>query len=185
MTTEEAQSFSALGQEATCLLEQLPIPTIACVQGYALGGGCELALACDFIFATNKAVFGQPEVHLGIIPGFGGCVRLPLRVGISRAKELIFSGRKINAAEALAIGLADRLYDDNEQMLQAAHKLLQSVSANTSSEAIATAKHVVHRSRDISPALAFEREGFADVFATDNRSEGVNAFLEKRKPKFS
>lgn len=85
MTAEEAQKFSALGQEATCLLEQLPLPTIACVQGYALGGGCEMALACDFIFATDRAVFGQPEVHLGIIPGFGGCVRLPLRIGASRA----------------------------------------------------------------------------------------------------
>ena len=185
MTVEEAQSVSALGQEVTCLLEQLPIPTIACVQGYALGGGCELALACDFIFATDKAVFGQPEVHLGIIPGFGGCVRLPLRIGVSRAKELIFSGRKIKAEEALAIGLVDKLYEGSEQMLQAAHELLHGISAKTSSEAIAIAKRVVHRSRDISPALAFEREGFADVFATDNRIEGVGAFLEKRSPKFS
>lgn len=185
MTAEEAQAFSALGQEATCLIEQLPIPTIACVQGYALGGGCELALACDLIFATDKAVFGQPEVHLGIIPGFGGCVRLPLRIGVSRAKDLIYSGRKVRAEEALAIGLADKLFADHDQMLQDAHKFLHGISAKTSSEAIAIAKRVVHRSRDISPALAFEREGFADVFATDNRREGVDAFMEKRPPKFS
>src|SRR4051812_10467120 len=102
---EEGTRFGALGQEVTRALERLPVPVNACVDGYALGGGCELALACDFVYATPKAVFGQPEVLLGLIPGFGGCVRLRRQVGPGRARELIFTGRHVDAAEAQRIGL--------------------------------------------------------------------------------
>ena len=186
LTAEQALAFSALGQEVTCLLEDMPCSTIACVHGYALGGGCELAMGCDFIFASESAVFGQPEVHLGLLPGFGGCVRLAERIGISKAKEFIFTGRQAKANEAHSLGLVDRLFADKDTMLLEATKFLQKISSKSSPEAIKFSKQVMQKciGKSRPEALLLEREGFAQVFATDNRTEGISAFLEKRPAEF-
>ncbi len=124
MSVEQGIAFGRLGQEVTELIEALPIPVIACVNGFALGGGCELAMAADFIYATEAAAFGQPEVSLGLIPGFGGCVRLIRLVGPGRAKELIYTGRSVDAAEALRIGLVNRVFATRREMMAAAAESL-------------------------------------------------------------
>ncbi len=117
MTTGEARAFSELGQQVTLLMEALPFPTIAAVNGFALGGGFEMAMSCDFIFATNNAVFGLPEVKLGLIPGFGGTQRLAKIVGERRAKEMMLSGRKVTAAEAKTLGIALELIEYEQVLL--------------------------------------------------------------------
>ncbi len=125
MSPAEGAAFGQLGQSVTLLLEALPFPVIACVNGYALGGGCELAMGCDYIFATANAVFGQPEVTLGLIPGFGGCVRLLRFVGPGRAKELIYTGRNVKADEALQIGLVNRVFATKQDLLAGAAESLE------------------------------------------------------------
>jgi enoyl-CoA hydratase len=166
-------------------LEGLPVPVIACVDGYALGGGCELALACDFVYATPKAVFGQPEVLLGLIPGFGGCVRLPRLVGPARARELIFTGRHVDAAEAQRVGLVTELFDSREAMLAGARATITAVSRN-SRDAVALAKEAVNagRGRAVADALKLELSAFRAAFTSPNMREGTGAFLAKREPVF-
>ncbi|MGW4060924.1 enoyl-CoA hydratase/isomerase family protein [Amycolatopsis sp. NPDC004747] len=177
--------FGALGQEVTRALEALPVPVIACVDGYALGGGCELALACDFVYATPKAVFGQPEVLLGLVPGFGGCVRLWRQVGPGRARELIFTGRHVDAAEAHRIGLVTELFDSREAMLAGARATIKAVSRN-SRAAVALAKGAVNasRGRTVDDGLELELSAFRSAFAGPDVREGTGAFLGKREPGF-
>lgn len=181
----DAVDFAHSGQEVTRLIQQYRCPVIAAVNGYALGGGTELALACDFILASKNAVFGQPEVQLGVIPGFGGTVRLGQFVGMARAKELIFSGRKVKAEEALSIGLCNHIYDSSELMNEAL-KLARSISANAA-DAVAATKRLLNEfsnEADQTYQLDAEAQEFGALFGQKDQVEGMNAFLEKRKPNF-
>jgi len=181
----EAEAFSRLGHEAFAAIEELAVPTIAAVNGFALGGGCELALACDWIYASTKARFGQPEVNLGLIPGFGGTSRLARRVGPAWARELVLAGEPIDAETALRIGLANRLFEP-EELLTAAFGIAEKI-AGKGPLAVAHAKRVIHEGQDadLRVANALEQKTFGLVFATDDRAEGMDAFLEKRPPRFS
>ena len=185
MTPQQGEEFGALGQEVTRLLEQLPVPVVACVDGYALGGGCEMALACDFVYATGKAVFGQPEVLLGLIPGFGGCVRLYRRVGLARAREMIYSGRRVDAQEAHRIGLVNQVFDTREEMFTAARLVLADIAAN-SPVAVAACKSVINEVDGIGvdEGLRVELDAFRETFTTEDMREGTSAFLAKRTPMF-
>ena len=181
---QSAMEFARLGQRAFVRLEKLPFIVVGCVNGFALGGGLELALACDFIIAKKNAKFGQPEVHLGIIPGFGGCVRLARRVGIAKAKELIFSGKIIGANEACRIGICD-LVEDGAPFIERCIAFIQPMLKQSSS-AISNAKHVVQSSFNILGDTGFdiERLAFGNCFSHSDRKEGIKAFLEKREPVF-
>ncbi|MFD8500094.1 enoyl-CoA hydratase-related protein [Amycolatopsis sp. NPDC059657] len=185
MTPSEGERFGRLGQSVTTALESMPAPVIACVDGYALGGGCEIALACDFVYATEKAVFGQPEVSLGLIPGFGGCVRLQQQVGPARARELIYSGRTVDADEAHRIGLVNRLFVDRDAMLAGARHMLTAIGLNSSS-AVSLCKAAINAARgaDVQTGLATELAAFSQAFMTPDMREGTAAFLDKRKPSF-
>jgi enoyl-CoA hydratase len=185
MTPDEGAAFGRLGQRVMDLIEAFPVPVIACVDGFALGGGCELAMSADFIFATERAVFGQPEVTLGLIPGFGGCVRLPRLVGPALAKELIFTGRNVGSAEALRVGIVNRVFATRDEMLAAAHESLALVAAR-SPVAVATCKHILRNLAGHTTAdqLAAEAAGFQHVFGTEDKREGVAAFIAKRTPRF-
>ena len=175
------------GQRGSALfrrIEKLEIPTIAAVNGFALGGGCELALACDIILASEKAKFGQPEVGLGITPGFSGTQRLPRRVGVGKAKELIYTGKMIKADEALRIGLANEVYPPEELMEQA--KSLAKTIAGNAPIAVRYAKAAIDRGlqTDIDSGIAVENELFAMCFATADQKEGMQAFLDMRPATF-
>jgi enoyl-CoA hydratase len=186
MEGEQGAAFGRLGQRVTEVIEALPFPVIACVDGVALGGGCELAMAADFIYATERATFGQPEVKLGLIPGFGGCVRLPRFVGPARAKELIYSGRSIDAREAERIGLVNRVFASRDEMLGAARVTLDEV-AQRSPVAVALCKEVLNGlpGKSTLQQLALEAAAFARAFETDDKREGVAAFVAKRAPHFT
>ena len=175
------------GQRGSALLrriEKLPVPTIAAVNGFALGGGCELAMACDIILASEKAKFGQPEVGLGITPGFSGTQRLSRRVGAARAKELIFSGRMIKAEEACAIGLVSEVFAP-EALMEGALAMARSFTKNAPI-AVRYAKACIDRGlqMDIDDGIAVENELFAMCFATEDQKEGMTTFLEKRSASF-
>ena len=175
------------GQRGSALMrriEKLEFPTIAAVNGFALGGGCELALSCDIILASEKAKFGQPEVGLGITPGFSGTQRLPRRVGIAKAKELIFSGRMIEADEAKEIGLVNVVYAP-EALMDGALEMAKSFAKNVPI-AVKYAKACIDRGMqmDIDGGIACENELFAMCFATADQKEGMGAFLEKRTAAF-
>lgn len=175
------------GQRGSALMrciEKLEIPTIAAVNGFALGGGCELAMSCDIILASERAKFGQPEVGLGITPGFSGTQRLPRRVGVAKAKELIFSGKMIKADEAQRIGLVNAVYAP-EELLQGAMEMARSFTKNAPI-AVKYAKACIDRGvqMDIDDGIAVENELFAMCFATADQKEGMTAFLEKRPAVF-
>lgn len=181
----QAAAFSQTGMRVMHALEALPVPVIALVNGYALGGGCELALSCDWIIASERAVFGQPEVNLGIPPGFGGTQRLLRRVGRARAMELVTTGRQVRAEEALAMGLVTQVVPVAELMetgLVAARTI-----AAKGPLAVRLAKQAVHRGADLdlANACAYETAQFALAFASADQKEGMRAFLEKRPPRFS
>ena len=181
----EAVEFSKLGNEVAKLLERISKPTIAAVNGYALGGGCEMAIACDFIVATDTAVFGQPEVGLGLIPGFGGTIRLMRHVGLARAKDLIFSGRKIKAAEAHQIGLVSQVFPASDFRVKV-QELAAQVSRN-SLPAVMKCKELMNEFSE-SVGLSFkidaEAHAFGRLFGSPDQKEGLAAFAEKRKPQF-
>lgn len=185
MSPEQSASYSAGAQELTSWIETLPVPVIAAVNGFALGGGCELAMACDYIFASENASFGQPEVALGLIPGFGGCVRLQQYVGIAAARELIFTGRRIDALEAARLGLVAHVFPDTGALHVGAAESLGLIIKN-SPVAVAAAKRAVRASQALptDAGLALEREAFAACFGTGDMIEGTTAFVEKRKPAF-
>ncbi len=166
-------------------LEQLPKPVIAAVFGYALGGGCELAMGADFRYLADDAKVGQPEIRLGIIPGAGGTQRLPRLVGINRARELVYSGRHIGAEEALAIGLADKVLSA-DYLLDVAMADAAAYAAGPS-VALSMAKRAINEGwgRPIDEGLAVEAAAFDESFASDDAREGVSAFLEKRKARFT
>ena len=185
LSATEARAFSRLGHETFAALEALEIPTIAAVNGFALGGGCELALSCDWIYAAQKARFGQPEVKLGLIPGFGGTSRLARRVGPAWAKELNLGGQPIDAETAQRIGLANRVFEDGDAAVAAAVAAGEAVAGN-GPLAVARAKRVMLEGQDadVRVAHALEQEAFGGLFATDDAKEGMGAFLDKRDPKF-
>jgi enoyl-CoA hydratase len=185
MSTEHARAFAAIGHGIGQKIERAPFPVIGAVNGFALGGGCELALACDFLYASDKAKLGQPEVNLGIIPGFGGTQRLARRVGIGRARELCYTGETINADEALRIGLVNAVVPHAELLPK-----VKEVAAKIASKgriAVAQCKRVMYSGADIpiDVANALELQAFAMLFGTADRKEGMSAFLEKRKAAFS
>lgn len=184
MNVEEGLNFSELGNNLLMRVDMFPKPTIAAVNGFALGGGCELAMSCDIILASEKAKFGQPEVGLGITPGFSGTQRLPRRVGIAKAKELTFSGKMITAEEAKEIGLANAVYAP-EELLNAAKEMANSFLKN-SPVAVKYAKVCIDRGMqlDIDSAIALENEMFALCYASPDQKEGMTAFLEKRPAVF-
>lgn len=186
LTPDEGAQTAEHGHAVAAAIEALPLPVIACVDGYALGGGLELALACDFIFATEASRFGQPEVHLGLIPGFGGTVRLPRAVGPALAKELIYTGRQLDVEEAARVGLVTRRFDDREALLAGARETVQLIGRNAST-AVGLAKRVLVGAAGTPTATAtlLEIEGFRDAFRTEDMREGVAAFLEKREPDFT
>jgi enoyl-CoA hydratase len=175
---DQAKEWGALGHEAGRLLETMPKPTIAAINGFALGGGCELALACDIRYASARAKLGQPEINLGIVPGWGGTQRLARVCGVGVAKDLVFTGRTIDADEALRVGLVNAIADPVlDRALEAAHDL-----AAKSPVALALAKRLVN----LSPgALDREAEEFGDLFASEDAKEGLAAFVEKRAPNFT
>ena len=166
-------------------LELMPIPTIAAVNGFALGGGCELAMACDMIIASEKAKFGQPEVSLGITPGFSGTQRLARKVGKAKAMELILTGDMIRADEALGIGLANKVVEP-EKLMEEAKALAEKILKN-GPLAVKYSKAAIVRGlqMDMDSAIAMENELFAMCFATEDQKEGMKAFLEKRPAEFA
>ena len=181
----EGRQWGRRGSAGFREIELLQIPTIAAVGGFALGGGCELALSCDMIVADEKAKFGQPEVSLGITPGFSGTQRLPRRIGTAKAKEMIFTGRMIDAYEADRIGLINKIAESGKLMDEA--KTLAESCIKNAPAALRYAKACIDRGMqtDIDTGIAIENELFAMCFATEDQKEGMKAFLEKRKPVFN
>jgi enoyl-CoA hydratase len=180
----EASEFSRLGHSSFAALESLEIPTIAAVNGFALGGGCELALSCDWIYASTAARFGQPEVKLGLIPGFGGTTRLTRRVGVAWAKEMVLTADTLKAEEAQRIGLVNRVFEPDE-LLDASLAAGERI-AGLGPIAVGIAKGVVQQTQDadIAVAHALEQSAFGLAFASADRDEGIAAFIEKRDAKF-
>ena len=181
---DDAKAWGALGHEASRLLETMPKPTVAAINGFALGGGCELALACDLRYASTAARIGQPEINLGIIPGWGGTQRLARATTLGFAKELILTGRLVQADEALARGLVNGVFEPAELLertLEVARQL-----ASKGPIALAAAKEAINRAFGGEHAENLEREGdrFGELFASEDAKEGLTAFVEKRDPAF-
>lgn len=179
-----ARAWGQRGSAVMRRIELLPYPTIAAVNGFALGGGCEIAMACDIILASEKAKFGQPEVGLGITAGFSGTQRLPRRVGVGKAKELLYSGKMIKADEAKTIGLVNEVFAP-EALMDGAMDMAKSFTKNAPI-AVKYTKSAIERGMqmDMDSAIALENELFAMCFATADQKEGMGAFLEKRSPEF-
>ena len=182
-TATQAQQFALSGQRTLRKLEHFPAPTIAAVNGFALGGGCELAMCCDIILSAPKAKFGQPEVNLGVIPGFGGTQRLVRRVGRQAALELMMTGRIVRSEEAVSLGIALRIEED----VVAGAKALANEIAKKGPVAVRLVKEVVDTTDrlDTDAGLAVEASAFGLCFATDDQTEGMQAFLEKRAANFT
>jgi enoyl-CoA hydratase len=184
MNPGEALAFAGKGHALGEELNAIDIPVIAAVNGFALGGGCELALACDFIYASTKAKFGQPEVKLGVIPGFGGTQRMLRRIGQARALELCMTGEMIGADEALRIGLVNKVVEP-DALLETAVKTAQTIAA-MGPLAIAKVKEVIHEgaNKSLDDANLQEQTAFASLFASADQKEGMAAFMEKRAAAF-
>ncbi|MDF1563444.1 MAG: enoyl-CoA hydratase-related protein [Deltaproteobacteria bacterium] len=183
-TVEEARHFATLGQKVFDSLAEMPFPVIAAVNGFALGGGCELALACDLVYASTNAKLGQPEVNLGVIPGFGGTQRLARRVGIARAKELILTGNVIKADAARSMGLVLEVFEPGA-LLPKVKEIAKTIAAK-GPLAVAQAKRAIDQGQDVGlpSANALEVHAFAQLFGSEDQKEGMAAFLEKRDAKF-
>lgn len=183
--TDEAEAFSLRGQRAFQALADFPAPVVAAINGFALGGGLELALACDVLIASEKAKVGLPETTLGVVPGFGGTQRLPRRVGPGHAKRLLFTGAVIGAEEAQRIGLVDMVVPA-EDLLGEAAKLIEK-AAHNGPIAVREVKHLVDEGMDmpLHDALTMEAAVFGEVFSTKDQEAGMKAFLAKQKPTFT
>ena len=181
LSKSEGEAFGKQGNDVFLKLENLPIPTIAAVGGYALGGGCELAMSCDIRICSDTAVFGQPEVGLGITPGFGGTQRLARLVGMGMAKQLVYTARNIKSDEALRIGLVNAVYPLSE-LYAAAEKMAGTIASNAPI-AVRAAKKAMNDgiSLPIGDAVVCEEKAFGSCFETADQQEGMGAFLEKRK----
>ena len=179
-----AKRFAEIGQSTLFALEDMDIPVIACVNGFALGGGCEIAMACDFICASESASFGQPEINLGLVPGFGGTQRLVRLVGKGRAKELCMTGRIITAQEAFSMGLVTRIFPA-DSLMDETWKIARTI-AEKGRVSLRAVKHVIDDGFDVDlkAACALETDAFSLCFASPDQQEGTAAFLEKRPPKF-
>jgi len=184
MTPQQAYQFSQLGHRALKAIEEFPRPVIAAINGYALGGGLEIALACDFIYAAEGAKMGLPEVTLGIFPGFGGTQRLPRLIGKARAKELIYTGEMVDAKRAYEWGIVNKVCPPEKLMEEA--KGVASKIARNGPDAVRVAKEVVNKGYDVGQEEGemIEISAWAASFATYDQKEGMGAFLEKRKPLF-
>lgn len=184
LNASEGENFGRLGAQVFRKIENLPIPVIAAVNGFALGGGCELAMACDCRICSDNAKFGQPEVGLGIIPGFSGTYRLAKLVGMGYAKEMIYTGKAIRADEALRIGLVNAVYP-REELMTAAQTMAGKICA-MAPIAIKYAKQCINAEYDLDAddAIAFENKMFGQCFATKDQKEGMTAFLTKRPAQF-
>jgi len=181
----EALSFMELGNETLRMIETMPKPAIAAVNGFALGGGCEIAMACDVRFASENALFGQPEVSIGLIPGWGGTQRLPRLIGMGRAKEMLMGGAAIDAKKAYEIGLVNKVVP-LDQLLVETRKFALKLTTQPGFS-LKMVKHAVNFGYDLSldNAIRLEVECCAQCFSTDDQKEGMKAFLEKRKPTFT
>ena len=181
LSKAEGEAFGKKGNDLFRAIECFPVPVLAAVNGFARGGGCELSLSCDIRICSQNAVFGQPEVGLGITPGFGGTQRLARTVGTGRAKEMIYSGRSIKADEALRVGLVNAVYPQ-EELLPAARKLAGIIAANAPI-AVRACKKAINEGMqtDMDSAVVIEEKLFGSCFETEDQREGMQAFLEKRK----
>lgn len=181
LTKAEGEAFGKIGNDVFRKLETFPIPVIAVINGFALGGGCEIAMSCDIRICADNAVFGQPEVGLGITPGFGGTQRLPRIVGVGMAKQMIYAGRNIKADEALRIGLVNSVYT-MEELMPNAEKLAQTIAKNAPI-AVRNCKEAINKGLDVDmdQAIVIEEKLFGDCFESYDQKEGMTAFLEKRK----
>lgn len=184
MTMEQAEAFAQEGHSTFDAIAALPMPVIAAINGFALGGGLELAVSCDLIYASTKAKLGLPEVGLGLIPGFGGTQRLGRRIGFQRARELVFTGKTINAAQALEMGLALELFEPDALMdgvLAVAKEI-----ASKGPRAVRVAKRVMAQGSDttLAQGLAIEKGSFSELFSTDEPKVGMRAFIDKSAPNF-
>lgn len=184
LTMLEGQEFGKLGLDVFRKIETLSKPVIAAINGFALGGGCELAMSCDFRIASTKALIGQPEVGLGITPGFGGTQRLPRLVGMGMAKELIYTANNIKADEALRIGLVNKVVEP-EELMDKVMEIANKIKSNAKL-AVRFCKEAINAGyqTDIDTAAKIEMVQFGRCFATEDQKEGMGAFVEKRKPEF-
>lgn len=183
---KSALEFANRGQKVFRKIETLKIPVVAAVNGFALGGGCELALSCDYIYASENAKFGLPEVTLGLIPGFGGTVRLAKVIGPNRARELTYTGEMLDASEALRVGLVNKVLPQ-AQLLETLVASLSKMTAKVSPLAVSHAKKTVLPAFDLSidQAMTLEAQNFAGLFGSNDTKEGTTAFVEKRKAVFN
>ena len=183
MTRAEGEAFGKLGNDIFLMIESFPLPVIAAVNGFALGGGCELAMSCDIRICSDNAMFGQPEVGLGITPGFGGTQRLPRIVGLGMAKQLLYTARNIDAAEALRIGLVNAVIPQAE-LLDAALKMAGQIAKNAPI-AVRACKKAVNEGMQVSidKAVEIEEKLFGGCFETHDQVEGMACFLSREKPK--
>ena len=183
LTKAEGEAFGKKGNDVFRKLEKFPIPVIAAVNGFALGGGCEIAMSCDIRICSENAMFGQPEVGLGITPGFGGTQRLARLIGAGMAKEMIYAARNISAEEAYRIGLVNKVYPQ-EELMPAARKLAASIARNAPI-AVRNSKKAIDEGlqTDIDQAIVIEEKLFGDCFETADQKEGMSALLERRKEK--
>jgi len=179
-----AKNFSYKGHTIIARLQELPIVVIAAVNGFALGGGTEIAIACDFIYASENAKFGQPEINLGLIPGFGGTQRLPRLIGPNLAKELVFTGKMISAAEAEKIGLANRVLPP-QQLMEEVMKTAREIASKGRASLRAAKQAINHGlNTDLTTGIHIEIDAFGLCYGSSDSKEGTSAFLEKRKPAF-